>query len=183
MYKLSIRILSIFSIICILFCVSCGTNQSRSSNNVTYITKLDETFEGKYLKITATNIITYPSYDSSGSDLIVGVRFIIQNISDEDYSFNAKNISAHVDNVSAQFSTLYPLANSNESLWGVIMPEGYAKGYCYVNAPKGAKTVQIRITDDYFKRTFASFVFDIPDSPTQSNPNNTGHNDITDLLI
>lgn len=125
------------------------------------ITELNQPSDGPILEITATDIqsVNDPLNDD---DIVVGIRFVVENKSKKDFFLGYSLISAYVDDVTADGDTVSVFNDydkSGEDLHGNIAPRKFAKGYYAVNAPKDAKKIEVRIEVGI---KYVSFIFDIP---------------------
>ena len=150
-------IIYIFSILSI---TGCSTFTTSSNIKTAQITELNQTYNGPLLKITATDIKSISS-PYNEEEIIIGVRFIIENSSTNNFLLSPINFSAYVDNITAQGSINSELNVAGEKLNGEIASGKSAKGFYAVEAPKDAKQIEVRI-EEAFEKSYAVFVFDVP---------------------
>ena len=155
-----------FQIFVLVLCVSAmfSCTACNSTNKVAEseaITELNSPNEDAVLKITATDIKTVR--DEDGDGIIVGVRFVVENVFNEDYYLSGRMQSAYVDDIAADKSYKYRLFDDSETtLGGRIAPGKRSEGYWCVEAPKDAEVVEFRFRTDYSSATYLVFIFDIP---------------------
>ncbi len=132
------------------------------------ITELNKTYEGDLI-ITATDIkaITVAEDDDV---VLVGVRFVVKNNSDEVHSVTAREVTTYIDDVPAQSSIdtytqyLEKYFNKESETLHVanLHPDKKTMGYEVVVAKKTSEKIEVFFSlPDYNERV--SFIFDIPD--------------------
>ena len=163
MCKSAVRLFSLLLCgICIIFCSSCN---GFSSSPVT-ITKLNETYEGSTAKVTATEIKTKSV--TSTDEILIGVKFKIENISNKDLSHFTSAINAYVDDAYAERKVR---DDFGDDLYGAIIAPGkYLSGYHYVTAPANAKFIELHFDEN---GDSAIFAFDIPSPADTSDVEST----------
>ena len=157
----------------IFCCVACEDNSDinvETFNETTHpqsiiITELNSPYYGIDVKITATEIktIIHPSKDNR---VIVGVRFIVENISDGNYHFRARGNTSFVDSVitsDVAKTSLFSESGEPENLQGGELTSGKSSiGYRCVEASIDSNSVEFRFEVNYSQNEYISFVFEIP---------------------
>lgn len=126
---------------------------------------LNETAVFDNLKITATELqesngIEY--FKAADGNVFVGVKFEIENVSDEDQSISSLMMfSAYTDDVASDYSISAMMAfdENGNTLDGTLAPGKKLVGYYAVEAPEDWKNFEIQVQPDIMSETKASFVF------------------------
>ncbi len=127
---------------------------------------LNETAVFDNLKITATDLkesngVEY--FEASEGNVYVGVKFEIENISDEDQSISSiMMFSSYVDDTASDYSisALMAFDENGNTLDGTLAPGKKMIGYYAVEVPIEWKNLDIQVQPDMLDETKASFVFE-----------------------
>ena len=135
-------------------------SQNSFSKQDTVIAELNQPYEHNGIKVTATYIESAVNpYAMSNNQSVIGVKFVFENVSKEEYMVNSACMKAYVDAVLAT-QCLY--ATPDNLVIGNIMPGKRIEGYYCVEATKDAKKIELNYNDDYEGKVNVTFVFDIP---------------------
>ena len=153
--------------VCILSCAACNFSDdipNSTSSDVTetepvIITELNQSYNGSILKITATDIKAI--HDSGTDNIIVGVKFIVENVSNNDFYLSGKNTSAYVDDVTTSENGGYLFDASGKELGGNIAPGKRSEGYRSVCCSRNAKVVEFSFEESYNLSQNVFFAFDL----------------------
>ena len=124
--------------------------------------KLNETAVFKNLKITATK-----QEESTGKDfftpedgnVFVGVKFTIENISDEEQSISSLlSFTAYIDDVKCDYSISAATVFNEGTLDGSIAPGKKLIGWYSVEIPSDWKNLEIDVKPDILSDNTAKFV-------------------------
>ena len=126
----------------------------------TVITELNQPYENDGVRITATDIKSINSPDSD-SQIIVGIKWKFENISNGDRYVNHTQATAYVDDVAVS-EELNQISPEESIEVGNLAPGKRTVGYYCVKAPKDAKQIELNYKDDYGFKVNVTFVFDIP---------------------
>lgn len=126
---------------------------------------LNETAVFDNLKITATDLkesngVEY--FEASEGNVYVGVKFEIENISDEDQSISSiMMFSSYVDDTASDYSisALMAFDENGNTLDGTLAPGKKMSGYYAVETSKDWETLEIVVKPDMIDDTKASFIF------------------------
>ena len=154
-------------VICITIMISCTACQTGASK--TTITELNKIFKNSKMKITATDIKAVKnesgvSDELSGSkDIIIGVEFLVENISIEEFYFGTKSmpIQAYIGDFEAE-QAISGTFGSVADLMGKIVPGKKLIGYYSAYAPKDTEKIEIHIRTEYLPDKYAVFILDVP---------------------
>ena len=132
-------------------------------NNATTkeIKELNTPYNGSVLKITATEIKAIPK-PSESDRIIIGVRFIVENISNEDFYLSGKIMSTYVDDVTTDETGSAYFDKPGESFGGHIASGKRTEGYRCVDVSKDAKFVEFYFRETYSPTKTAVFIFEVP---------------------
>lgn len=168
------KIISLVSIIALMLCMTaCGEDVKKEVNdeNGNVITTqsstfgLNETAVYKNLKITATDLQESDGaeyFKASEGNVFVGVKFEIENVSDEDQSISSMMMfSGYVDDVACDYSISAMMAfdENGNTLDGTLAPGKKMMGYYAVEVPENWSELEIQVQPDIMSETKASFVF------------------------
>lgn len=157
-------IMRVFSIllcsICVFYCTSCDSSfwdgtESAKSESVT-ITQLNQPFEGNCIKITADE--TQIMYDPSEDETLLGIKFTIENISNENYRFRIGTVSAFLDNAAIINDHINSFQPSLKSM--SLSPGKYLSGYYVIPIKTDSKKIEIYFEENSVNTVI--FQFDIP---------------------
>ena len=124
------------------------------------ITGLDQPYEHNGLKITATNVEVAASPDSS-DQIIVGVRWIFENVSEEKRYVNDVNATAYINDIPVErTSNVFNL--TEELFYGKLLPGKRTVGYYCVEVSRGAKQIELNYCDTSISKVDVTFILDIP---------------------
>jgi len=189
MNKFTLRFFSLFlCCIGIFFCTSCNDEQTSPSSPV-MITELNTPYEGKHLKVTATEIKAVQN-PTENHKIIVSVHFVVENISNENFSYYRGDIKAYVNNTSViQYTDIESIPGKDLG-FASLAPGKHTSGYFCLNIPEDTEVIELYFTEYTNIQTNAIFKFDVPatqstesdTATTTSTFNNIDQNDITDLL-
>ena len=124
---------------------------------------LNETAVFKTLKFTATEIKesygeTYFAPESG--KVFVGVKFTIENISDEDQSISSILLfEAYVDDVKCSESFTAAMAFNSEMLDGTIAPGKKLVGWYPLEVPENWSSIELNVQSSWISNSSAKFVF------------------------
>ncbi len=189
MNKFTLRFFSLlFCCIGIFFCTSCNDEQTSPSSPV-MITEINTPYEGKHLKVTATEIKAVQNPTESHK-IIVSVHFVVENISNENFSYYRGDIKAYVNNTSViQYTDIESIPGKDLG-FASLAPGKHTSGYFCLNIPEDAEVIELYFTEYTNIHTNAIFKLDIPPAEsaesdtatTTSTFNNIDQNDTTNLL-
>ena len=123
------------------------------------ITELNQPYNGSVLKITATEIKAVESPSGTNDEIIIGVKFVVENVSRKEWQQTRQGMTAYVDDVAQPQK--YDTKHFSDSLEGRIAPGKFTIGYYCVQASKNAKLIEIHFDEVSNKKT-AIFILDIP---------------------
>ena len=153
------------------------------------ITELNTPYEGKHLKVTATEIKAVQN-PTENHKIIVSVHFVVENISNENFSYYRGDIKAYVNNTSViQYTDIESIPGKDLG-FASLAPGKHTSGYFCLNIPEDTEVIELYFTEYTNIQTNAIFKFDVPatqstesdTATTTSTFNNIDQNDITDLL-
>lgn len=170
MNKFTLRFFSLFlCCIGIFFCTSCNDKQTSPSSPV-MITELNTPYEGKHLKVTATEIKAVQNPTESHK-IIVSVHFVVENISNENFSYHRGDIRAYVNNTSViQYTDIESILGKDLG-FASLAPGKHTSGYFCLNIPEDTEVIELYFTEYTNIQTNAIFKFDVP--ATQSTESDT----------
>ncbi len=169
MSKQAVRICGVITacICCVVLILAIHSCSARSSTgpyeHLTLsepITELNQTYEGSILKITATDIKAVQSVYSS-DEIVIGVQFTVENVSNEEVLLTTSSIQAFYDDFVADSASEDFLADD----FGVsveIPPGKRAIRAYYLKAPKDVSAIELRFPEGYLSKQYATFIFDVP---------------------
>ena len=172
MNKFTLRFFSLLlCCIGIFFCTSCNDEQTSPSSPV-IITEINTPYIGDHLKITATEIKAVQNPTES-HQISVGIYWIVENISNEEFSYKNGSLVAYVNNESVERDYGYSLFSNfgKELSYASLAPGKHTSGYFCVNIPEDAEIIEIHYTEWMNMQTSAIFKFDIP--PVESAESDT----------
>lgn len=146
---------------------STGTTEPDTTEPEELTFALNETAVFDRMKMTATDIVVSNGSEyvkPSEGNVFIGVKFTIENISDEEDSVSSLLLfDAYVDDVKASMSLTGSMIDGfSGTLDGTIAAGKKLEGWYVVEAASGAKALQLDVQQDWLSSTKASFVFDIP---------------------
>ena len=124
---------------------------------------LNETAVFKTLKFTATEIKesygeTYFAPESG--KVFIGVKFTIENISDEDQSIRSILLfEAYADDVKCSESFTAAMAFDSEMLDGTIAPGKKLVGWYPLEVPENWSSIELNVQSNWISSSSAKFVF------------------------
>ena len=150
-----------YSLLIFIAVLSCFLVMHRSDKDkIAKITKLNDTYKGKIVEITATDITIDDSYTDDEGVMDVGVSYIINNISNSDNYYTSKEgIKCSADGMQCYGGYGIDFDKPGEGLVGSISPGNYSVGYYHAIVPKNTKTVEMQFEDGY--KNYVYFSFDI----------------------
>lgn len=173
MKRLSVILLSVIMVLSMCACVVDDApakekkTESKSSSskvkvkNETY--SLDDTAVFQDIKVTATD-----AKISKGNEIFVpeegkvfvGVKFTIENISDEEQSVSSILLfDAYCDDVKCSYSISANCAFDEGTIDGTISPGKKMTGYYAVEIPENWKNLELQVKSSWISSSKASFVF------------------------
>lgn len=137
------------------------STSSASKKSETF--SLNETAVFNTLKITATEVKESGGQsflEPESGNTFVGVKFTIENISDEDQTVSSILLfDAYADDVSCDFSISAAVAFNNQMLDGTIAPGKKVIGWYTVEIPENWETLELNVRAEWLSNTSATFVF------------------------
>ena len=137
-----------------------GSTSSASKKSESF--GLNETAVFDNLKITATEVKEVKGntfLKPNSGNIFVGVKFIIENISDEEQTISSILLfDGYVDDVSCDFSISAAVAFDNQMLDGIVAPGKKVIGWYTVEVPENWKTLELNVQSEWLSNTSANFV-------------------------
>lgn len=167
------KLLAIFLslVLCFCFC-ACETDDEPSKEKVDAVSSqeskeesfsLNETAVFKDLKFTATEIKESDGetfFTPESGNVFVGVKFIIENISDEEQAVSTILLfEGYVDDVKCQYSISAAAAFNGETLDGSVAPGKKLVGWYALEVPKEWSTIELHVQSSWLSNNSANFVF------------------------
>lgn len=154
-----------------------NSNEKEPSTDTTF--GLNQTASFKELKVTATEIMESKGeslFAPEDGNVYVGVKFTIENISDEDQSISSlMQFTAYVDDVKCNYSIGAATAFSDGTLDGTVGVGKKLIGWYAVEVPENWKTIELDFKADILSNKTAKFVF----AEENCTDSNSGSNDNT----
>lgn len=124
---------------------------------------LNETAKFKALTFTATEIKESGGdgfFTPESGNVFVGVRFTIENISDEEQSVSSLLLfEGYADDVKCDYSFNAACAFSDGQLDGTIAPGKKLVGWYAVEVPENWKQLELNVQSSWLASSAATFVF------------------------
>lgn len=124
---------------------------------------LKETAVFKNLKFTATELMESDGKDffvPEGGNVFVGVKFTIENISDEDQTVSSMLLfNGYVDNVKCEYSLSASCAFEDGTIDGTIAPGKKLIGWYALEVPKNWSSIELEVMPAWLSNNAANFVF------------------------
>lgn len=166
----SLITITVLTVICMTACTDEPTKEVTGENGEV-ITEyggnfgLNETAVFEKIKITATELkesegVEY--FEAEEGNVFVGVKFEIENISDDDQNISSMLMfSAYLNDVACEYTISAGMAfdESGNTLDGTVAPGKKMIGYYAVEAPQDWNNLEIHVQPDVLDETKASFVF------------------------
>ena len=124
---------------------------------------LNETAVFNTLKITATDIQESKGesfFAPASGNVFVGVKFTIENISDEDQAVSSLLLfDAYADDVACDLSITASAAFDGITVDGTIKPGKKLVGWYAMEIPKDWKTLELNVKANWLTSSSAKFIF------------------------
>ncbi len=124
---------------------------------------LNETAVFSDLKFTATEIVESDGEDfftPEKNNVFVGVKFIVENISDSDQSVSTLLLfEGYSDDVKAEYSFSAACAFDEGTLDGTIAPGKKLVGWYALEVPKDWSNIELHVQSNWLSNNPAKFVF------------------------
>ena len=157
--------------ICLSFsgCVDSDTPQKESINTNSKVEETEQTFGlnesavFKDLKFTAVKLEESDGVDfftPEKGNVFVGVKFEIENISDEDQNVSTLLLfEGYVDNVKCSYSISASCAFNEGTLDGSIAPGKKLIGWYAIEVPENWGEIELQVQSDWLSSNSAKFIF------------------------
>ncbi|MCL2678291.1 MAG: DUF4352 domain-containing protein [Clostridiales bacterium] len=154
-------LLPVIAILCLLLLAACGGSEPKPPISDTPF-GVGETAVFKDLKFTALRVqesFGDQFWKPDEGKVFVGVEFLIENISDKDYSISSLMMfTAYADGFAVSFS-LSAEVFFGDTLGGTISPGKKLQGYYALEVPANWQEIEIQIIPELFSTSKAVFVF------------------------
>ena len=140
---------------------SSATASKSQTKNETF--GLNDTAVFDDIRVTATNILQSKGkgfFEPEDGKIFVGVKFEIENISDEDQVVSSILLfNAYVDSVKCGYSISATSAFDEGTLDGTITPGKKLIGYYAVEVPTDWKELELQVQSSWLSSARAAYVF------------------------
>lgn len=140
---------------------SAPTSEEVSTDRTTF--GLHETAAFRTIRVTAQELqesFGKSFYEAEDGKVFVGVKFTIENISEEDQSISSILLfDAYVDGVKCDYSFSAACSFSDGTLDGTITPGKKLVGWYAVEVPESWKELELQVRSNWLSNKRAEFVF------------------------
>jgi len=168
---LSIAIACLFFLVILI--ITCSVGQTEQIEPVAQVIQIEKSTYGlrESVQLTGMHISALNIKTSKGDDFFkpdigkkfVGVQFQIENISKEDITVSTLLLfDIFIDDILSSYSLTANVVFGDGTLDGTIPPGKKLIGWIAVEAPQGAKIIEVQIKDDWLNANKVMFQMDIP---------------------
>ena len=178
MKKLLITLLALLLVFSFAGCAASNNNSDDNKPSTKTTFGLNETATFKNLKVTATEMkesVGEGFFTPDSGNVFVGVKFTIENISDEDQAISTLLLfEAYADDVKCNYSISAAAAFPDGTLDGTVAAGKKLVGWYAVEVPENWKTVELDFKAELLSNKTAKFTFTEADCEESESGSNTG---------